>query len=188
MSSQVPSDQRQVHLDAGLLGIYLNDHLAGATAGVELARRLARSEHHSQIGGTLARIAGEIEEDRDTLLEIMGEFGVPVRRYKVYTAWVAEKAARLKLNGRLLDRSPLSTLVELEALRLGVEGKGAGWRSIRAVAASHGSPQTTRLDSLLARRRPWSSFGFVRLPMFSAGRRMTAVLTIELAPCGYATT
>ena len=36
--------------------------------------------------------------------------------------WVAEKAGRLKLNGSLLTYSPLSRLVELEGLSLGVEG------------------------------------------------------------------
>jgi hypothetical protein len=29
-----------------LLGIYLNDHLAGSTAGTELARRVAASAQH----------------------------------------------------------------------------------------------------------------------------------------------
>ncbi|HEY5356166.1 MAG TPA: hypothetical protein VIJ82_00465 [Streptosporangiaceae bacterium] len=52
--------------------------------------------------------------------------GIPVRTYKVYAGWLAEKAGRLKFNGRLRARSPLSNLVELELLRLGVEGKAAG--------------------------------------------------------------
>jgi hypothetical protein len=43
---------------------------------------------------------------------------------------MGEKAARLKLNGHLLARSPLSSLEELEMLRLGVEGKAAGWRTL----------------------------------------------------------
>jgi hypothetical protein len=36
------------------------------------------------------------------------------------------KIVRLKLNGYLLARSPLSSCEELEMLRPGVEGKGRG--------------------------------------------------------------
>ena len=49
----------------------------------------------------------------------MAALGIPIRAYKVYAAWIGEKAARLKLNGYLLARSPLSSLEELECL--------AGW-------------------------------------------------------------
>ena len=57
---------------------------------------------------------------------MMKALGVPVRAYKPGFAWLGEKAARLKLNGRLLARSPLSSLEEVEMLRLGVEGNAAG--------------------------------------------------------------
>ena len=116
-----------------LLGIYLNDHLAGATGGVELARRVARSGDAAD-DGVLRRLAAEIAADRDTLVEIMAALGVPVRGYKPYAAWIGEKAGRLKLNGHLLTRSPLSGLEELEMLRLGVTGKAAGWRTLRTLA------------------------------------------------------
>jgi len=50
-----------------LLATYLNDHLAGATVGVELARRVASSNRDTSYGATLAELAREIEEDRETL-------------------------------------------------------------------------------------------------------------------------
>ena len=64
----------------------------------------------------------------------MATLGIPVRTYKVYAGWIGEKAGRLKFNGRLFTRSPLSRLEELELLRLGVEGKAAGWRTLRVLA------------------------------------------------------
>jgi hypothetical protein len=152
MQPNTETQDRKVHHQV-FLGIYLNDHLAGATAGVELARRLAKSQHGSENGETLSELADAIARDRNELLDIMADLDVPIRRYKVITAWIAEKGGRLKLNGRLLNRSPLSTLVELEVLRLGVEGKAAMWRTLRAVAASLGEPQTTRLDRLTANAR-----------------------------------
>lgn len=134
-----------------LLGIYLNDHLAGATGGLELFRRAARAHRGSPAGAVLERLTGEIVEDRAALRDVMRGLGVPVRRYKVYGGWVGEKLGRLKLNGRLLGRSPLSSLIELETLRLGVEGKGAGWRTLRTMAERDDRLDAARLDDLIAR-------------------------------------
>ena len=133
-----------------LLGIYLNDHLAGATGGAELARRVAGS-HGGQHSGELRRLAAEIVQDRAALLEFMAALGIPVRAYKVCAAWLGEKAARLKLNGRLLARSPLSSLEELEMMRLGVEGKAAGWRTLRTLADTDTRLDPDRLDELISR-------------------------------------
>jgi hypothetical protein len=137
----------------GLLGIYLNDHLAGATGGMELAHRLAGSHHDPARRVTLQRLAADIAHDRRALLELMTALGLPVRHYKLSAAWTAEKAARLKLNGRLLGRSPLSNLEELEMLRLGVEGKAAGWRTLRALADTDSRLHRDTLDELMARAR-----------------------------------
>jgi hypothetical protein len=136
-----------------LLGIYLNDHLAGATAGVELARRMARSHTGPGAGRPMQRLAGEIAQDRSALREIMAGLGVPARAYKIGAGWTGEKAGRLKLTGRLRSRSPLSNLEELEMLRLGVEGKAAGWRTLRALADADQRLDAARLDDLMARAR-----------------------------------
>jgi hypothetical protein len=134
-----------------LLGVYLNDHLAGATSGVDLARRTARAHRGSPAGEALQRVATEIAEDRATLLDIMRRLGVPVRRYKVVGGWVVEKISRLKSNRRLFSRSPLSSLIELETLRIGVDGKQAGWQALRVVAARSGPLDADQLDRLVAR-------------------------------------
>jgi hypothetical protein len=140
-------------MDDSLLGIYLNDHVAGATAGTELAKRLAAGERDWSGGPALRELAGEIEEDRTALIEIMGKLGAPVRQYKVWAAWAAEKAGRFKLNGHLLGRSPLSRVIELEAMRLGVAGKELGWRTLRALADSDNRLDATPLDELIKQAR-----------------------------------
>jgi hypothetical protein len=136
-----------------LLGIYLNDHLAGATGGAELARRVAGSSRGAGDSRALQGLAAEVAQDRVALEDIMAALGIPVRAYKVYAAWIGEKAARLKLNGRLLARSPLSSLEELEVLRLGVEGKAAGWRTLRVLAETDPRLDQGRLDELISRAR-----------------------------------
>jgi hypothetical protein len=140
------------------LGIYLNDHLAGATAGLELARRVAGTEHVPAPPAELRKFAEEVAEDRDTLVRIMGTLGLPVRSYKVWAAWAGEKAGRLKLNGHLMTRSPLSSLEELELLRLGVEGKAAAWRSLRTLADRDSRLEAGQLDELISRARRQADF------------------------------
>lgn len=134
-----------------LLGIYLNDHYAGSTGGLELFRRAAAQHRGTPVGDTVDLLVKEVAEDRQALLEMLTALGVPVRQYKVVGAWALEKVGRLKLNGRLLERSPLSDLVEFEAMRLGVEGKAAGWRVLRVAASRYDVLDRDRLDRLIAR-------------------------------------
>ena len=76
-----------------MIGIYLNDHLAGATAGTQLARRMARSHQGREEGSELQAIAAEIGRDRAALLDIMASLGVAVRGYKAGAAWIGERPA-----------------------------------------------------------------------------------------------
>jgi hypothetical protein len=116
------------------LAIYLNDHLAGATGGVELARRASASNRgHKTFGQPLDRVCEEIEEDRATLQEVIDRFGFSESHVKTAAAWVAEKLGRLKLNGRLRGYSPLSRVLELEGMLIGITGKMALWETLAEV-------------------------------------------------------
>jgi hypothetical protein len=138
-----------------LLDIYLNDHLMGAVAGVGLARRLASSL--STVGpserAALKTLAQDVAEDRAALLEIMGRLGTSVSRAKAAAGRIGEKAGRAKLNGRMFRRSPLSDVVELEAMYLGVRGKLAGWQVLRTLAENDSRLDPTGLDHLIDRAR-----------------------------------
>lgn len=117
-----------------LLRIYLNDHYAGSAAGDALVRRVSRVHGQGPAGRRLRGLADEIAEDRESLVRIMAALDVPVMRARALIMRCAEKVGRAKLNGRLVSRSPLSDVLELEALRLGVEGKLALWQSLAEVA------------------------------------------------------
>ncbi len=134
-----------------MLDIYLNDHLGAATGGVELARRTASAQRETPRGPDLARLAEEIDADRSSLLAIMRALGVGVAHYKVGAGWVAEKVGRLKLNGSWVSRSPLSSVVELEGLVMGITGKLALWRTLRALADTEPRLDPVELDRLVAR-------------------------------------
>jgi hypothetical protein len=119
------------------LAIYLNDHLAGATVGCELAKRAAKQNDDSEFGPPLARIRDEIVEDRVTLEQVMDALDIGKDRIKSAGAFAGEKLGRLKLNGQLRGYSPLSRVVELEGLALGVTGKEALWKALATLANPH---------------------------------------------------
>lgn len=113
------------------LAIYLNDHLAGATLGVELARRLRSSNQgDAEFGQPLAQLCGEIEEDHGTLVGLMEHLDVGRDPVKPVLAKVAERLGRLKLNGRIRGYSPLSRVLELEFLSGMVGGKLQLWNAL----------------------------------------------------------
>jgi hypothetical protein len=134
-----------------LLGIYLNDHLAGSVTGVELAKRAAGNNRDTEFGRTLEGLVAEIEEDRRALEELMDRLEIPRDRLKQGGGWLAEKVGRLKLNGSLLSYSPLSRLVELEALTLGVRGKLALWTVLQRVASVEPELRSVDLAALAGR-------------------------------------
>jgi hypothetical protein len=114
-----------------LLAIYLNDHLAGAALGVELARRLRSSNRgDAEFGPPVAEICGEIEADRETLIRLMERLDVEPGQVKPALVKVAERFGRLKLNGRLRGYSPLSRVLELEVLAAGIGGKMQLWNAL----------------------------------------------------------
>lgn len=137
------------------LAIYLNDHYAGSTVGVELSRRARASDKGSELGGLLHRLAGEIEEDRSTLAAVMAAVGAKRDPLKPHLAWAGEKLGRLKPNGQLTGHSPLSRVIELEGLELGIAGKSSLWRALGELA----DPRLTAFDfeSLAERARRQSA-------------------------------
>jgi len=138
-------------VDRALLSIYLNDHLAGATVGRELARRIARAHRGHPDGPALEDLAREVDEDREALLSLMRTVDVSIDRVKVALGWTADKLGRLKLNGRLVSRSPLSHLVEIEALHLGVRGKWKLWEALKQVTDQEPRLDPAELNALSAR-------------------------------------
>ena len=155
------------------LATYLNDHLLGATLGTELVRRAARENQGSELGAFLTGLAREIEDDRETLLAVMAELGVKPDRLKVAAGWTGEKLGRLKPNAQLRGYSPLSPLVELEGLLIGIQGKLAMWQVLAELAVELGIDRA-RLEELTARAERQQAD--VELHRLDVGRRaLTAV-------------
>src|SRR4051794_21751440 len=136
-----------------LLPIYLNDHLTLATAGRDLARRSAGSNKGTELGDFLTDLAADVTADREKLVDVMARLDVGADRVKVAAGWLGEKLGRLKLNGRLLEYSPLSRVIELEGLIAGVNAKLALWRTLAAAAVEEPRIADVDFAQLIERAR-----------------------------------
>ena len=136
--------------DPGLLGIYCNDHLAAATGGIELVSRMLGVHRGTHFEPRLEQLLDELREERAGLRSSMAALGLPVRQYKQIASWVGEKLSRVKLNGYVLSRSPLSDLVEFEFIATAVLAKRAGFETLREIAAVDSRLDGALLDRLIA--------------------------------------
>src|SRR4051794_23980219 len=105
------------------MDVYLNDHLAGAMLGSDLAGQIRDRHEGEPLGAVMEAVAREIEEDRETLLELMERMGVGRNPLKQATGWLAEKASRVKFSGVVSGEPEHGAFLALESLSLGVEGK-----------------------------------------------------------------
>jgi hypothetical protein len=136
---------------ARLLGIYLNDHYLGANAGRSLAHRAAKNHAGAPAAAQLRALAEDIDQDLDSLTAIMRSLAITPSKLRAVAGMAAERVGRLKLNGHVLTRSPLSSVVELEGLRTGVAAKNAAWAALRGIADGNPRLDAVQLDELLAR-------------------------------------
>jgi hypothetical protein len=134
------------------LAEYLNDHLAGSVGAVELAERTIRENHGDPFAERLSRLLEDIREDQTVLEGLIERLGTGQNPLKKAGAWLAEKAGRLKLGGTDEPRG-LSRLEVLETLAMGIHGKRALWRALRAVAERHDVLHGLDLDLLERRAR-----------------------------------
>ena len=77
----------------------------------------------------------------------MARRGIEPSLTKSGLAWVAEKAGRLKGNGHIVTSSPLSRLLELEGLAVGIEAKLGLWLALQETETDD------ELPTLVARAR-----------------------------------
>ena len=154
------------------LATYLNDHLGGSATGRQLAQRTLQANRGNAYGVVLEDIVRQIEEDVASLEEVMDRLGVKPDRVKEAMGWTAEKLGRLKLNGQLLGYSPLSRLIELEGLMLGITGKMAMWIALSSVLADDPRLEGIDLEHLAQRAREQRQM-VERLRRQAAGEALT---------------
>jgi len=133
------------------MNVYLNDHLAGAMLGSDLAEQIRSRNESTPLGEVMELLAPQIEEDRQTLIALMRSMDGSKNPVKQAGAWVTEKASRLKFLGLSSGEPELGTFMALETLALGVQGKLALWRALNEVTDQHPAIASVNLDELIDR-------------------------------------
>jgi hypothetical protein len=133
------------------IDVYLNDHLAGAMLGSDLVEQIQAQNHGTALGQLMQSLAPQIEQDRQTLMELMQQLDSSKNPVKQATAWIAEKASRAKFSRMTSGDPELGTFMALETLTLGVRGKACMWTALKQVADQHPPIASMNLDELIDR-------------------------------------
>jgi hypothetical protein len=136
-------------------GIYLNDHLAGAAAGIRLAKRCRDRLAGSRFQRTLDGLVAQVEEDRITLEQVMEAAGTPPDQLKQIGAIAVEVASRVIHALAVLGTrsNTIALLEEIEVLSLGIEGKRLLWTVLGRTSQSVGRFGRFDFGALEARAR-----------------------------------
>ena len=134
-----------------LLETYLNDHLAGATAGVDLAGEIASDTEGTPVAAAMRQLAEDIEADRKVLEGLIATLGLEQHTVKQAAAWMAEKMSRLRLNRVSAGSHQLAVLMSLEMLSIGVEGKRCLWQALEEITSKE--PAVAALDLATLEKR-----------------------------------
>lgn len=127
-----------------ILTTYLNDHLAGSVAAIELLEHLGEITRGTEREGRFAGLQSEIEEDQALLRGLLQELGGSVSRVRGAAAWLTEKLGEAKLKLDDPGSGELRLLEALESIGLGILGKLALWRALEV--ARDQSPALRKLD------------------------------------------
>jgi hypothetical protein len=130
------------------LDTYLNDHHAGATAGVNLAQMAAEEHRGDEHGAFFGEIASEIKADHDKLEQLMTQLGVEQSATKTAAAEIGSKVMKPKFTG---DDDELNAFTMLETLSIGIEGKICMWKALKRVEDAYPTLADFGIDALLAR-------------------------------------
>jgi hypothetical protein len=133
------------------LSLYLRDHYSASAGGLELFQRAARAHSDPQVRAQLVRLTTSIAEDRAALLGMLDALDVERSPTQERLVVLGERLGRLRTNGTLLRRSPLSDVLELDALCAVVYSKRLGWLSLRAVAEQEPRLNEHQLEQLIQR-------------------------------------
>ena len=121
------------------LSTYLNDHLAGSVAALELIEHLAKNYPDTALETFLAELQADVAADQDVLRDLLHTFDAKESAVRKAGAWLAEKLGRAKFGLEKNEISGTGLLEALEGLALGITGKQLLWRAL--AAASEVMPQ-----------------------------------------------
>jgi len=133
------------------LHVYLNDHLAGATAGTDLVKQAAEQHEGTDIGEFFAALADGIVADFNTLTVLIDRLGVAPSEGKARIAGLGIMLTEPKFSGESVGSADFGAFITLETLSIGVEGKLCMWKALKAIETEVPELGDTDLDTLIVR-------------------------------------
>ncbi len=118
------------------LGIYLNDHLAGAAVGVRLAERLTATSTDLAEKLCFAQLLDEVKSDRTELLGVIEETGCEVSRKRQAAGATLAKPVIWRMAAHGLDYGKLGRFEMIELLADGIQAKRLLWKTLQEVLGS----------------------------------------------------
>lgn len=130
---------------------YLNDHLAGSVAALELLEHLEKSHAGTPLENFLRELRIDVEADRQELETLMRGLRVTESRTRKAAAWITEKITELKLRVDDPASGALRLLEGLEVLSLGIAGKKALWHALEVLARDSSELRVLQYPNLIKR-------------------------------------
>ena len=118
------------------LDSYLNDHLAGSVAALELIAHCAQLYQGQPLAGFFTKMYAQIAADQNTLRDLMSRLSIEESKVRQAGAWAGEKLGRALLAIAGNEPDGLGLLLALEGLVMGIVGKALLWRALAAANLS----------------------------------------------------
>ena len=138
-------------MSAEVFTTYLNDHLAGSVAALELVGHLLESSKGTARENLFVTLKTEIEADQVVLQDLLRQAGGRESKVRRAAAWLGEKLGEAKLKIDDTGTGELALLEALETLALGIQGKLALWRALEAARGRRSEIQKLDLATLKSR-------------------------------------
>jgi uncharacterized protein (UPF0548 family) len=145
-------DEPATAFDGRLLAIYVRDHHGLLVVLRELGRRMEGGSGPAGWDELASAVCRAAEDDLAAVEAFLERLESAPARGRAAALWTAEKLGRLKLNGRIVRRSPLSPVTELEGCRILLESARALWAALDrlAIAPIDAADRAERAAALLA--------------------------------------
>lgn len=119
------------------IGIYLNDHLAGAAGGTVLVTKLAESTIDNAENLFFTDLKEKIERDRQLLTEMIIEAGLKVGTIRHSVGAVISRVGVWRMENDGLELGELGRFEMIELLAVGIHGKLLLWKTLEEVSSSY---------------------------------------------------
>ncbi len=120
------------------LTTYLNDHLAGSVAALELLDHLIKIKSGTPDESFFTSVRADITAAQDVLRDLLKRLDEDESALRKATAWIIEKLSHVKLQLSGPGNPEKGLFEALEGLVLGISGQAALWRALSVLRSVPG--------------------------------------------------